>query len=160
VVTLAADGEYSYAVAHNVNFTFDPALLNLTRLSSTPGSITVAYSVTSSPLVMGYYKISYPFNCPPLIPFAVANGGPSSVSPLDFRGFFEPSSCLTSNRIISSVITGFSGMSAEWMTALDTRQRRLEHSDKCINGMSVSKVDAKMRWSPGLVQALAASQSR
>lgn len=33
-------------------------------------------------------------------------------------------------------------------------------SDECINGMSVSNVNAKITWIPGLIQALAASQSR
>jgi len=112
-----ASGQYSYTAARNVNLTLDATSLNMTDLRTIGGSVTIDYSVASSPNISGFYTISYPFNCPPWIPFAIVNGGLGSVSASDFPGFFAPSSCMTSNTIISSEITGFSNMSAEWITA-------------------------------------------
>ena len=112
-----ASGEYSYTAARNVNITLDASSVNMTELRTMGGSITIDYSVVSLPNISGFYTMSYPFDCPPWIPFAIVSGGPESVSASDFPGFFAPSSCITSNIIGSSEISGFSNMSAEWITA-------------------------------------------
>jgi hypothetical protein len=107
--------EYSYTAAPSINFTFDPASVNSTDTS--PHNLTVVYNVTSSPDFTGFYTITYPNDCPPFLPLAVTTDSPGSISSADFPGFFIPSSCRLDSPFGSVMITGFSGMSAIWLTA-------------------------------------------
>jgi hypothetical protein len=101
--------QYSYSKAPNIT-------LNLTSLSLTSTGGNVVYTVTTTKSAGGFYSLDYPGQCG-LIPFAVASGTSQHISSSDFPGFFLASTCpLFSPFNAWSRMTGFSGMTAEWLT--------------------------------------------
>lgn len=107
--------EYSYSQAKNINTTFDPASLNLTSFRYSAGSLEVTYTMVADSKATGFYSLDYPGVCG-LVALAVTDA-PSTVSVADFPGFFMPSTCpLFAPFAGWSQMTGFSGMTATWVT--------------------------------------------
>ena len=106
--SLADGAQHSYSVAPNVTFK-----LVSDETTSAGGSAT--YSITTESGVYGYYSLSYPGQCQ-LTPFAVVIAG-SPLTPAEFPGFFNTPNCFLVKPFTGYTnITGFSGMTAVWLT--------------------------------------------
>jgi hypothetical protein len=101
--------EYSYSKALGITFT-------LTSVDSSSSVGNLVYTIDAANNAGGFYDLSYPGVCG-LIPFAVVTGPPQVISSSNFPGFFLASTCpLFPPFSAWSQMTGFSGMSAVWLT--------------------------------------------
>lgn len=106
--SLANGAQHSYTVAPNVTFKLD-------SYQTTSAGGSAIYTITTENGVYGYYSMSYPGQCP-LTPFAVVIAG-SPLTPAEFPGFFQVPNCFSVKPFTGYTnITGFSGMTAVWLT--------------------------------------------
>jgi len=100
---------YSYSPATDPSISWDSSSLHYSGANGS-FTVTVVYTISASNIVSGFYDLTYPNNCPPLIPFAVV-GSFTTVSSSDFpQGFFFDSSCRLEGSLGHPTVTGYSGM--------------------------------------------------
>lgn len=106
--------EYSYSPARNISIGAQPSTVLISN-GSARSEITVEYTINAGQFSKGFYTLSTFMQCPPLIAFAVGFT-PQELNGTDFAGFYLEGSCTLQLPMSGYEITGFSGMSAVYVS--------------------------------------------
>jgi hypothetical protein len=106
--------EYSYTPSEDLMITSNATELKAS-IGNKPTTFTVVYTLTSVNNTAGYYDLSLPNNCPPLLPLAVV-GPLQSPSSSNFTGFFTSFQCRSQGNISLISIVGYNGLKTRWIT--------------------------------------------
>lgn len=99
--------------AQNIQILSDAGSSDLTNMNSS--KITVVYTIVASQNATGYYSLSFPNQCPSLIPFAIAES-PQLVNASEFVGYFAPSSCPIVSAVGQPEFTGYTNLNVVWLS--------------------------------------------